>query len=359
MVLLARLPIDSPIASESPYTFMSWTLSPVVMSPLDGIHRVVADSDLDGLMAAAVLKASKPEMEIHFAHPALLRMGNIDHLIDRNTAICDLPFHPDCGLYLDHHLTNRPSPEEQVVFEENGGICHWRDTPSAARAAYDLLKDELDLSHLEEIMPIVDALDSGGITLEEFIEDGPVMRLSRSLSMSDPDHMQVVMNQFATGLPLDEILASHAERLDKLGLERGEQSVIVQERTSIIDGLAICDLSGTGMRSNGYLITSLAGPEALACCVIHGYIDGSIEDSSRPALGASFYANSFREESNPFDLSMLATLLDETGGGHANACGCRVQPADGTNRKLVDGDKEYNLEQWISLWKHRESKMIR
>ena len=88
------------------------------MSPLDGIVRVVADSDLDGLMAAAVLKASKPEIEVHFAHPALLRAGSIDHLIDRQTAICDLPFHEKCGLYLDHHLTNRPSPEEQQEFED-------------------------------------------------------------------------------------------------------------------------------------------------------------------------------------------------------------------------------------------------
>ena len=40
------------------------------MSVLDGIVRVVADSDLDGLMAAAVLKASKPELDVHFAHPA-------------------------------------------------------------------------------------------------------------------------------------------------------------------------------------------------------------------------------------------------------------------------------------------------
>ena len=46
------------------------------MSPLEGIVRVGADSDLDGLMAAAVLKASKPEIEVHFAHPALLRSGN-------------------------------------------------------------------------------------------------------------------------------------------------------------------------------------------------------------------------------------------------------------------------------------------
>ena len=204
------------------------------MSPLDGIVRVVADSDLDGLMAAAVLKASKPEIEVHFAHPALLRSGTLDHLIDRQTAICDLPFHEDCGLYLDHH-----------------------------------------------------------------------------------------------------------------------------PNTKIIDRMAICDLSETGVRSNGYLVTALSGPEAIACCVIHGYIDGTIEDANRPALGASFYANSFRGEDNPYDLSMLATLLDETGGGHANACGCRIQPSDATKRSLNDCDKDYNLEKWLELWSDRDSKMIR
>ena len=329
------------------------------MSVLDGIVRVVADSDLDGLMAAAVLKASKPELEVHFAHPALLRAGKIDHLIDRKTAICDLPFHEDCGLYLDHHLTNRPNSEQQTVFENQGGICHWRDTPSAARAAYDLMKNELDLSHLDEIMPIVDDLDSGGISLEDFMQDGPVIRLSRSLSLSDPEHMQVVLDQFASGLPLEEILQSHKQRLDELCNEREIQAQAVEENTRIVDGLAICDLSETGVRSNGYLITAIAGSQAIACCVIHGYIDGSIDDPNRPALGASFYANSFREEGNPYDLSLLATLMDETGGGHANACGCRIQPADGTNRKLLASDKEFNLQKWLELWSNRDIKMLR
>tara|TARA_X000001036_G_scaffold417538_1_gene435592 strand:- start:2515 stop:3501 length:987 start_codon:yes stop_codon:yes gene_type:complete len=328
------------------------------MSVLEGIVRVVADSDLDGLMAAAVLKASKPEIEVYFAHPALLRAGSIDHLIDRSTAICDLPFHPDCGLYLDHHLTNRPSEEEQIVFEAAGGICHWRDTPSAARAAYDLMKEELDLSHLEEVMPIVDALDSGGVSLEDFMADGPIIRLSRSLSLSDPEHLQVVLEQFSSGMLLDEILQSHEERLNVLGEERESQAKLVKERTEIIDRLAICDLSETGVRSNGYLVTALAGPEAIACCVIHGYLDGSIEDPNRHALGASFYANSFRDEENPYDLSLLATLLDETGGGHANACGCRIQPSD-SSRKLNQSDKQYNLEKWLELWTGRDEKMLR
>ena len=328
------------------------------MSPLDGIVRVVADSDLDGLMAAAVLKASKPEIEVHFAHPALLRAGSIDHLIDRQTAICDLPFHEKCGLYLDHHLTYRPSHEEKQEFEDAGGICHWRDTPSAARAAFELMKDQLDLSHLEEVMPIVDALDSGGISLQDFMEDGPVIRLSRSLSLSDVGHMQVVLHQFASGMSMEEILDSHSERLSKLALEREEHARVVKDCTEIVDGLAICDLSESGLRSNGYLVTALAGPEALACCVIHGYYDGTIENPNRPALGASFYANSFLEEENPYDLSMLATLLDETGGGHANACGCRVQAQDKRNI-LTESDKEYNLGKWLDLWAKRDSLMLR
>ncbi|MAK96401.1 MAG: hypothetical protein VX366_02685 [Candidatus Thermoplasmatota archaeon] len=327
------------------------------MSPLDNITRVVADSDLDGLMAAAVLKAAKPSIEVHFAHPALIRAGSIDHLIDRNTAICDLPFHENCGLYLDHHQTNRPTKQQQILFEQNGGICHWRDTPSAARAAFDLMKDELDLSHLEEIMPLVDDLDSGGISLSEFMEDGPVIRLSRSLSLKDKNHMQVVLNQFAEGESLDNIIASHQERLSKLETEREAQTELVRKNTTIVDKLAICDLSETGSRSNGYLVTALAGSDAIACCVIHGFIDGTIDNPNRQALGASFYANSFLDEENPYDLSKLATLLDATGGGHANACGCRVQPADKSREMLVETDKDYNLQKWLELWSKRDTLM--
>ena len=329
------------------------------MSPLDNITRVVADSDLDGLMAAAVLKAAKPSIEVHFAHPALIRAGSIDHLIDRNTAICDLPFHENCGLYLDHHQTNRPTKQQQILFEQSGGICHWRDTPSAARAAFDLMKDELDLSHLEEIMPLVDDLDSGGISLSEFMEDGPVIRLSRSLSLKDKNHMQVVLNQFAEGESLDNIIASHQERLSKLETEREAQTELVRKNTTIVDKLAICDLSETGSRSNGYLVTALAGSDAIACCVIHGFIDGTIDNPNRQALGASFYANSFLDEENPYDLSKLATLLDATGGGHANACGCRVQPADKSREMLVETDKDYNLQKWLELWSKRDTLMRR
>ena len=75
------------------------------------VRRIIADSDLDGMCAAVVLKKAYPYAEVHFAHAALIRSGILDDLIDDQTVTVDLPFHPKSGWYLDHHLTNKPTDE--------------------------------------------------------------------------------------------------------------------------------------------------------------------------------------------------------------------------------------------------------
>ena len=314
---------------------------------LPSFTRIIADSDLDGLCAAAVLKAANPGAEVRFAHAALVRSGSLDHLIDRSTAMVDLPFHPQCGWYLDHHQTNRPSPSEEALFVEAGGTCHWEATPSAARLAFDVLSPYIDLSHLEEIMPVVDALDSGQITREEFLDDGPILQLARSLSMRESEHMHHVLGMFSKGATLAEVLHDSAisKHIARAKEERVLAQAVVEQHTKIVDRLAICRMDEKGVRSNGYLVTAWAGERADACCIIHGYKDGSIDTPERPALSASFYANSFLQNGQGrYDLSRLATALDPTGGGHANACGCRIQPPG----------IEVNLEHWMGLWNDRD-----
>ncbi|MAO69882.1 MAG: hypothetical protein CL983_02235, partial [Euryarchaeota archaeon] len=80
------------------------------------IEKIVADGDLDGLIAASILKSYFSNVETIFAHAAEIRNGNLDHIIDSKTAICDLPFHSNCGLYLDHHSTNKPKENELQKF---------------------------------------------------------------------------------------------------------------------------------------------------------------------------------------------------------------------------------------------------
>jgi oligoribonuclease NrnB/cAMP/cGMP phosphodiesterase (DHH superfamily) len=100
------------------------------------IHRIVADSDLDGMCAAAVLLKAYPTAEVVFGHAAILRAGMLDDVIDSKTVTVDLPFHPASGWYLDHHLTNKPNEAEEEEFTQRGGVVHWEHTPSAARLAY-------------------------------------------------------------------------------------------------------------------------------------------------------------------------------------------------------------------------------
>ncbi|MGB1623077.1 MAG: hypothetical protein ACPHCZ_00010 [Candidatus Poseidoniaceae archaeon] len=318
------------------------------------VHRIVADADLDGLCAAAILQRALPGTDVVFAHPALVRSGHLDELIDRRTVIVDLPFHPACGWYVDHHLTNRPDEVTAAAFEAAGGRLDWAAEPSAARVAHNLVAPFSDLQHLTNLMPFVDAIDSGGIDRDDFLADGPLVRLARCLGTGQAAFMHHVLALLVEGANETD-LVDDPEVAKRLAAEDRQAAIdAVRSRTTIVDRLAICRMEGLPHRASGYLVTAHVGAEADACCVIHGHVDGAVERDDRPPLSASFYANSFFEGRRRVDLSRLATLLDETGGGHANACGCRVQAIDASgdaeDRPVEAEDVERNLEQWLALW---------
>ena len=80
------------------------------------------------------------------------------------------------------------------------------------------------------------------------------------------------------------------------------------------------------------------------------------EEGAYP-VSASFYTNSFlHPQGGLFDLTKLATLFDADGGGHANACGCRIKPIRG-HRSGEEGvsveDIELNVAAWLELWAGR------
>jgi oligoribonuclease NrnB/cAMP/cGMP phosphodiesterase (DHH superfamily) len=326
---------------------------------LAGITKVITDADLDGIFAAAILKRIKPELKIIFSRAAQMRSGIMDNQIDRFTAICDLPFDENCGLYIDHHDTNRPTESDEQAFIDSGGIFHWRPTPSAARAAYDLFKDHVDLSHVMEMMAIVDAHDSGEIDLDLFLADPFMLQLARTINISDPEFLQALSDAIATGADEVELQRRFGKKVAKVSQKREWDLEYIRECTTIVDRLAICRLEDTGVMSSGYLVTAVAGDAVDACCIIHGQEGGRISDPLNPPLAASFYTNSFLSTPNRFDLSRMATLLDDTGGGHKNACGCRIQPLTDDGELIFRDvnleDIDRNLELWLALWHDREN----
>jgi nanoRNase/pAp phosphatase (c-di-AMP/oligoRNAs hydrolase) len=317
------------------------------------IEKIITDSDLDGVVTAAILKRWWPDAEVIFGHPGNLRAGTMDEIIDRKTAICDLPRHPNCGLSIDHHKSNEP--HENII--ENC-IILWEPTPSAARIAYNLLKNKIDLSDLSETMIWVDKLDGGSISIDEFKGDNPVLWLGRVIGESEENTITILEN-IQNRVSIEEILELPDIKLE-LGKRMAKQEYLnrtIRENLSIIDRLAIARLENLKIRSNGYLVTAIAGEECDACMVIHGDTGANFDDDDNYPVSASFYTNSFIHKTGGiFDLTKLATNFDKNGGGHANACGCRIKPIDEkivTDREVTNEDIDSNINEWLNIWSQR------
>ena len=316
------------------------------------IRRIVTDSDLDGVVTAAILGRWWADAEVVFGHPGELRAGLFDDLIDEWTAVCDLPMHPKCGLSIDHHQSNRPGDNESRA------MVVWKDAPSAARIAYELFHKVIDLSDLEDLLDWVDKLDSGSISHEEFLSHAPAVWLSRIVD-SGEEATAWVLEQLKSGVTIEEILAD--SRISKLVTEKeGELenlNEIILSNMRIQDRMAVVRLDGSGIRSNGYHVTAVGGDRCDACMIIHGDVGADFGDSDKYPVSASFYTNSFlHRRGGVYDLTALATIFDSNGGGHANACGCRIQPIEDGNvvdRDVSEDDIERNISEWVKMWSKR------
>ena len=314
------------------------------------IKRIITDTDLDGVVTGAILKRYWKDAEVIFTQPGQLRSGILDDKIDISTAICDLPYHPKCGLNIDHHQSNKP--KNNLNF---GGIIMWEDSLSAARIAYNIFSNKIDLSDLDDLLIWVDKLDSGNITKGEYLSDNNVLWLGRIIG-DDPRIAAKILESFKEKESISTILEDY-DIIPHLAKKRKEQlkiKKIIIEKMSIVNRLAIVNFEGSGIRSNGYSVTAMAGEACDACIIIHGDVGASFEDHTKYPVSASFYTNSFlHKQGGIYDLTKLATRFDSEGGGHANACGCRIKAIK--NGKVSDNnvqldDIEKNLEEWKRMW---------
>ena len=317
------------------------------------IRTIVTDSDLDGVVTGAILRRWWPEAEVVFGHPGELRAGLLDDCMDRHTAVCDLPRHPRCGLSIDHHQSNAPSEQD-----DDSVVTVWKQAPSAARIAYELLASDTDLSDLTDMLVWVDKLDGGAITREEFRSDHPMIWLGRVIDVESGLALHI-LEALQEGVSVENILSNPqvAPALAERRRRQIEMDAVISQSIEVVDRLAIVRLEGSGLRSNGYNVTALVGDDCDACLVVHGDVGASFGEKDRYPVSASFYTNSFLHTTGGvYDLTRLATRFDSDGGGHANACGCRIQALKGgdvARRAVTSSDIEANLEVWLEMWSER------
>jgi hypothetical protein len=90
--------------------------------------RLVTRADFDGLVCGALVTKFEPIDSYLFVEPKFMQDGLVE--IRRGDIITNLPYHPNCTLWFDHHITNTTPDFPKPIMLGKGGF---RLAPSAAR----------------------------------------------------------------------------------------------------------------------------------------------------------------------------------------------------------------------------------
>jgi hypothetical protein len=90
--------------------------------------RLVTRADFDGLVCGALITKFEKIDSYLFVEPKFMQDGLVE--IRSGDIIANLPYHPNCTLWFDHHITNTTPQYDRPIMPGKGGF---RLAPSAAR----------------------------------------------------------------------------------------------------------------------------------------------------------------------------------------------------------------------------------
>lgn len=92
--------------------------------------RLVTRADLDGLVCARILLDHETFDEIVLVHPQDITDRKVE--IRAEDTLANLPYHPDCGRWFDHHLLTESNAKPPHDF-----VGVYREAPSAAELVWE------------------------------------------------------------------------------------------------------------------------------------------------------------------------------------------------------------------------------
>jgi hypothetical protein len=197
--------------------------------------RLVTRADLDGLTCAVMITSSEPISEVRLVHPQDITDKKVE--ITKDDILANLPYHPSCGKWFDHHLLTQSNERPPETFEGRYGLA-----PSAARVVFEYyLPGHPGLRKHETLLAETDRLDAAQLNIEDVLDPRDYILLGLTL---DPrtglgafqDYFSKLLD-WLKALPIGEILKK-SEVEERVARIR-EQDAAFRERTmarSRLDG---------------------------------------------------------------------------------------------------------------------------
>jgi hypothetical protein len=272
--------------------------------------RIVTRPDFDGVVCAVLISdALGIELPVHWVEPNEVSKGSAG--IRAGDIIANLPYDPACGMWFDHHATNRIDQPFEGLF---------REAPSAARNALDYFKGRFSRDY-SELVYWADRIDSAGFTQNEVLHPEKYDYVLLSITVSGETGREDAYWGLLVRMLREQDIAAvmaHPEvaaRCRTVVRQNGEYTEWLRKYTRIEGRVAITDFRSLEQppAGNRFLSYSLF-PEAVVSVRIR------YEDTTRQTVVVNVGHSIFNPNCSVHAGRLLAAF---GGGGHRGAASAR------------------------------------
>jgi len=308
--------------------------------------RLVTRADFDGLVCGALLTKFEKIDDYLFVEPKFMQDGLVD--VRPGDIIANLPYHPSCTLWFDHHITNTipdfPTPlilgrggfrlapsAARVVYEYYEAVGKRREATASGKIPPDEILAYLGTERIQYLMHETDRIDAGKLEKEDVLHPRGYVLVSMTTdgqrAGDEPYWLKVI--ELLREATLEEMLndAEVKTRCQKILDEQEKLRKLLLERSALKGNVIYCDLRGVQEIPDGnrFLIFTLFPQGNLQVKIA--------DDPQRPNTTAiSVGYNIF----NPTSKVNVGELLKKYGGGGHRVVGSTRVPNDQAERAIQE-----------------------
>jgi hypothetical protein len=273
--------------------------------------RLLTRADWDGLVCAVLLGTVEKIEEIIFVHPKDMQDGKAN--VPPDAIIANLPYHPNCSLWFDHHISEQDKAKTYAGFKGKYGLA-----PSTARLVYEYYGGEKVFSKFQQLLTMTDKIGSARLTREEVTRPTGYVLLSYTIDprtglrgQHQPYFLMLI--DMLQNKPLEEILQlpEVQARCERVSQEQVQFQEVLLRHSRQDKNVVITDFRGLKdtPAGNRFLIYALFPEANISVRLFDGYGRKFVV----AALGHSIFNRTARTN--------VGMLLRSYGGGGGQRTG--------------------------------------
>jgi hypothetical protein len=312
--------------------------------------RLVTRADFDGLVCGALVTKFEKIDDYLFVEPKFMQDGLVE--IRSGDIITNLPYHPSCTLWFDHHITNTTPDFPKPIMLGKGGF---RLAPSAARVVYeyylelancpdpsvraqhaaplhsDDIKRFLKADRMIYLMREADRIDAGKLEEEDVLNPQGYVLISMTTdgkNVGDEPYWLKIIDLLREKT-LEETLSEPEvkKRCQRIRDEQEKLRKLLLERTTMKGNVIYCDLRGIKDIPDGnrFLIFTLFPKGNIQVKVSE---DPQRQNTTAISVGYNIF--------NPTSNVNVGELLKNYGGGGHKVVGSSRVPNDKAEQAIKE-----------------------